>query len=55
MQSSLWYHLKSWICAQSLCFNNCETPCTLILPQEKSAETARQRQSLKAGERWAMQ
>jgi len=23
----LWYHLKSWICAQSLCFNNCETPC----------------------------
>jgi len=24
----LWYHLKSWICAQSLCFKNCETPCT---------------------------
>ena len=24
----MWYHLKSWICAQSLCFNNCETPCT---------------------------
>ena len=23
----MWYHLKSWICAQSLCFNNCETPC----------------------------
>ena len=24
----MWYHLKSWIRAQSLCFNNCETPCT---------------------------
>ena len=22
----MWYHLKSWICAQSLCFNNCENP-----------------------------
>jgi len=31
--------LKSWICAQSLCFNNCETPCT------DSDLTAMQRQA----------
>ena len=29
----MWYHLKSWICAQSLCFNNCETPCTKAIEQ----------------------
>jgi len=34
----LWYHLKSWICAQSLCFNNCETPCTTV-PWKNIEET----------------
>ena len=28
----MWYHLKSWICAKSLCFNNCETPCIQRIP-----------------------